>query len=267
LQKRLLTGPSRTPQGAIRQRSSGQHQIRAMAGVTQPSDYAFDIYCKGDPEDGNPSLKGQLLDCPFSQWVMLTFEEKGIKYRKQLCNEQELPKFLGDVHPAGKPLIPVIYDHEADKYIGESTDIIKYIEEKYPDPKLGTPDSTSDAGENLFPDVFMNFLLAEGDDEPKAKEELVAEYKKLDEALGKTDGPYLSGKEPCAQCLALAPRIYHISIATARIKNFPIPEEYKNIHAFLKAMKARESWGPTAPVNDDAVEEGWRTKIKSKKEE
>ena len=35
---------------------------------------------------------------------------------------------LGDVHPAGKPLIPVIYDHEADKYIGESTDIIKYIE-------------------------------------------------------------------------------------------------------------------------------------------
>jgi hypothetical protein len=31
-------------------------------------------------------------------------------------------------------------------------------------------------------------------------------------------GPYLSGKEPCAQCLALAPRIYHISIATARIK-------------------------------------------------
>lgn len=31
----------------------------------------------------------------------------------------------------------------------------------------------------------MNFLLAEGDDEPKAKEELVAEYKKLDEALGK----------------------------------------------------------------------------------
>lgn len=35
---------------------------------------------------------------------------------------------LGDVHPAGKPLIPVIYDHKADKYIGESTDIIKYIE-------------------------------------------------------------------------------------------------------------------------------------------
>lgn len=40
-------------------------------------------------------------------------------------------------------------------------------------------------GENLFPEVFMNFLLAEGDELPKAKEELVSEYKKLDEALGK----------------------------------------------------------------------------------
>lgn len=38
------------------------------------------------------------------------------------------PRSLGDVHPAGKPLIPVIYDHEANKYLGESTDIIKYIE-------------------------------------------------------------------------------------------------------------------------------------------
>lgn len=40
----------------------------------------------------------------------------------------------------------------------------------------------------------------------------------LDEAFGKNGGPYLSGKEPCSQCLALAPRLYHISVATDRIK-------------------------------------------------
>lgn len=242
-----------------------------MAGASQPKtdDYAFDVFCKGDPKGGNPSLEGTLLDCPFSQWVMLTLEEKDVHYRKQLCNEQDLPKFLGDVHPAGKPLIPVLYDHQADKYIGESTDIIKYIEEKFANPKLGTPDSTSDAGESLFPDKFMEFLLAEegSSDEEKAKEELRKEYKALDEAFGKNGGPYLSSKEPCSQCLALAPRLYHISVATDRIKNWPIPEEYTNVHAFLKAVKSRPSWAPTAPVNDDAVEEGWRTKIKQKKEE
>lgn len=51
------------------------------------------------------------------------------------------------------------------------------------------------------------------------------------------------------------------------LQGWPIPEEYTNVHAFLKAVKSRPSWKPAAPVNDDAVEEGWRTKIKSKKEE
>ena len=32
------------------------------------------------------------------------------------------------------------------------------------------------------------------------------------------DGPYLSGTSPCAQCLAIAPRVYHLSIATKEIK-------------------------------------------------
>lgn len=40
----------------------------------------------------------------------------------------------------------------------------------------------------------------------------------LDEAFGKNEGPYLSGQEPCSQCLALAPRLYHMSVATDRIK-------------------------------------------------
>lgn len=45
-----------------------------------------------------------------------------------------------------------------------------------------------------------------------------AKYKEIDEALGKSDGPFLSGKEPCAQCIKLAPQLYHIGIATDRIK-------------------------------------------------
>ena len=51
------------------------------------------------------------------------------------------------------------------------------------------------------------------------------------------------------------------------LQNFPIPEEYKNVHRFLDAWKNRPSWTPTAPEpGDDAVEEGWRLKIKQKKE-
>ena len=49
-------------------------------------------------------------------------------------------------------------------------------------------------------------------------------------------------------------------------QGWAIPDKYSNIHSFLAAIKARPSWGPSAPVNDDVVEDGWRTKIKSKKE-
>lgn len=35
---------------------------------------------------------------------------------------------LGDHHPAGKPLIPVVRDLQEDKWIGESDDIVTYIE-------------------------------------------------------------------------------------------------------------------------------------------
>lgn len=65
LRRSLLTSLTRAPQAGARQIST---QIRAM-GVTQPSDYAFDIYCKGDPKGGNPSLEGTLLDCESSGWI------------------------------------------------------------------------------------------------------------------------------------------------------------------------------------------------------
>lgn len=64
LRPSLLTSLSRAPQGGARKQLSKQ-QTRAMGGVTQPESYAFDIYCKGAPEGGNPSLKGELLDCEF----------------------------------------------------------------------------------------------------------------------------------------------------------------------------------------------------------
>lgn len=244
-----------------------QSKRHCVAMASDGEQAAFEVYCKGAPEGGNPSTKGTTLDCPFSQRVMMTLGEKNIKFVKQLCDEQDLPKFLGEKHPAGKPLIPVVRDLKEDKWIGESDDIIAYIEEKYPEPKLDTPESCSSVGDGLFPDAFMEYLLAEGAEEEQARSKLETKYKEINDAFAKSDGPFLSGKEPCAQCFKLAPQLYHISIATDKIKGWPIPKKYENIYTFLSAMKSRPCWGPAAPVNDDVVVDGWKTKIKSKKEE
>jgi len=243
------------------------HKQRLCVAMASDSQAAFEVYCKGDPKGGNPSTEGTTLDCPFSQRVMMTLGEKNVKFQKQLCDEQDLPKFLGDHHPEGKPLIPVVRDIQEDKWIGDSEEIVKYIEKKYPNPKLGMPEECSSVGDGLFPDIFLEYLTSEGADEEKARSQMEEKYKEIDAAFAKSDGPFLSGKEPCSQCFKLAPQLYHISVATDKIKGWPIPKQYENIYKFLSAMKSRPCWGPAAPVNDDVVVDGWKTKIKSQKEE
>ena len=41
--------------------------------------------------------------------------------------------------------------------------------------------------------------------------------------------------------------------------------EYPHIVTFLDAMKGRESWGPSAPVDDKAVVNGWQHKLEKLK--
>ncbi len=40
---------------------------------------------------------------------------------------------------------------------------------------------------------------------------------------------------------------------------------YPHIVQFLEAMKSRDSWGPSAPVNDEAVANGWKQKLETMK--
>lgn len=41
--------------------------------------------------------------------------------------------------------------------------------------------------------------------------------------------------------------------------------DYTHVAEFLEAMKARPSWGPSAPVNDDVVAQGWKMKTEMMK--
>lgn len=219
----------------------------------------FDVYVKGTPAEGNVSPKGELGDCPFSQRVMLTLEEKHVPYRKQFVNEYDMPDWIGEVNQIGKK-IPFIKDHETDKWMGESSDIVAYIEELYPDPKLGTSETTSDVGEGIFP-AFTEFLKAEGAEQKEKEEKLVSELRQLDEHLQKS-GPYICGDKICAQCLAIAPRLYHTRIATKALKDWEIPKEFKGVYTFMDKMESRESWKNTAPTEQYVID-GWTKKLQS----
>lgn len=225
----------------------------------------FEVYIKGQPKHGNQDTEGQTLDCPFSQRVMLTLAEKDVPFQKVFLDELHLPDWLADVNPAGKK-IPVAKDLEADKWIGDSANIVKYIEDKFPEPKLGYPDTTPDVGEDIFPSM-VDFLKADekSDEEKKAQSAMESSLQKFDEYLAKQDGPFICGNHICAQCVAMAPRIYHLSIATKALKGWDKFGDYTHVAEFLEAMKARPSWGPSAPVNDDVVAQGWKMKTEMMK--
>ncbi|KAM0062542.1 putative glutathione dehydrogenase (ascorbate) [Helianthus debilis subsp. tardiflorus] len=81
---------------------------------------------------GAPDVLG---DCPFSQRILLTLEEKKVAFNTHLINLDNKPKWFLEVNSDGK--VPLAkFD---DKWISDSDVIVDLIEKKYPHPSLATP--------------------------------------------------------------------------------------------------------------------------------
>ncbi|KAI5428379.1 Glutathione S-transferase dhar2, variant 2, partial [Lathyrus oleraceus] len=81
---------------------------------------------------GAPTILG---DCPFSQRVQLTLEEKKIAYHTHLIDVSNKPQWFLEVSPEGK--VPVVkFDG---KWVPDSDVIVGILEEKYPEPSFVTP--------------------------------------------------------------------------------------------------------------------------------
>ncbi|PSS33367.1 Glutathione S-transferase [Actinidia chinensis var. chinensis] len=120
---------------------------------------------------GAPDVLG---DCPFSQRVLLTLEEKKVPYKMHLINVSDKPQWFLEASPEGK--VPVIkFD---DKWIPDSDVIVGLIEEKYPNPPLSSPPEVASVGSKIFPS-FVKFLKSK-DPSDGSEKALLDELKALD---------------------------------------------------------------------------------------
>lgn len=213
----------------------------------------YQVVVKGSPE------KGELGDCPFSQRVLLTLEEKNVPYQKILLDEYNMPEWISKVNPEGK--IPVLLDLEHLTWHPESNDIVELIEKEYPEPKLAPSKGCNDVIQGVFP-AFTEFLKAEGSQTQEKEAALRKELQAINDHINKSGGPFLSGDHICGACLALAPRLYHLKVATKAIKGWELPSEYSALHNFLAAIQQRQSWKNTAPTEKYVID-GWKQKISS----
>ncbi|XP_076922650.1 glutathione S-transferase DHAR2-like [Bidens hawaiensis] len=202
---------------------------------------------------GDPDVLG---DCPFSQRILLTLEEKKIPYKTHLINLDSKPEWYLEVNPEGK--VPSIkFD---DKWVSDSDVIVGIIEDKYPEPSLTTPPEFASVGSKIFP-KFVAFLKSK-DANDGTEQALLDELKALDEHL-KNHGPYVNGETISAVDLSLAPKLYHVKVALGHFKKWAVPESLAHVHNYMKLLFSRTSFEKTKPVKEEYVIAGWAPKVNS----
>ncbi|XP_073010263.1 probable glutathione S-transferase DHAR2, chloroplastic isoform X2 [Typha latifolia] len=123
------------------------------------------------------TVPGRLGDCPFSQRVLLTLEEKHLPYDMKLVDLGSKPEWFLKISPEGK--VPVLKFEE--KWIADSDVITLSLEEKYPEPPLTTPPDKASIGSKNF-STFIGFLKSK-DPNDGTEQVLVSELATLNDYL------------------------------------------------------------------------------------
>ncbi|XP_020584587.1 glutathione S-transferase DHAR2-like [Phalaenopsis equestris] len=201
------------------------------------------------------TVPGKLGDCPFSQRVLLTLEEKHLPYDIKLANLVNKPEWFLKISPEGK--VPVA--KLDDKWIADSDIITQLIEEKYPEPSLATPLEKSSVGSKIF-SSFIAFLKCK-DPNDGTEQALLSELTAINDYL-KENGPFVNGEKISAIDLSLGPKLYHLEIVLDYYKNWSVPESLIYIKNYMKSVFSRESFVRTQALREDVIA-GWRPKIEA----
>lgn len=199
---------------------------------------------------GAPDVLG---DCPFSERVVLTLEEKKVPYQIHLIDVSNKPKWFLEVNPEGK--VPVI--KLDDKWVADSDVIVGLLEEKYPDPSLSPNPEFASVGSKIF-SAFVNFLTSK-DPNDGTEQALLDELKALDDHL-KSHGPYVCGEKVTAVDLSLAPKLYHLETALGHFKGWSVPENLTHVRNYMKSLFSRESFEKTKAAKEYVIA-GWAPKV------
>ncbi|ESQ27611.1 hypothetical protein EUTSA_v10019864mg [Eutrema salsugineum] len=200
---------------------------------------------------GAPDVLG---DCPFSQRVLLTLEEKKLPYKTHLISVSDKPQWFLDISPEGK--VPVV---KLDgKWVADSDVIVGLLEEKYPEPSLKTPPEFSSVGSKIF-GAFVTFLTSK-DANDGSEKALVDALEALENHLKTHPGPFVAGESVTAVDLSLAPKLYHLMVALGHYKNWSAPESLTSVRNYAKALFNRESFEKTKAKKEFVVA-GWASKV------
>ncbi|KAL8038320.1 hypothetical protein ABFS82_11G099500 [Erythranthe guttata] len=228
-----VPGPGRRPRNpAICSKASDPLEVCAKESITTPN---------------------KLGDCPFTQRVLLTLEEKRLPYDLKLVNLNNKPEWFLSISPEGK--VPIIKLGE--KWIPDSDVITQALEEKFPEPSLATPPEKATVGSKIF-STFIGFLKSK-DSSDGTEQALLNELTAFNDYL-QENGPFINGELISAADLSLAPKLYHLEIALGHYKKWSIPDSLTYVNSYMKTIFSKDSFVNTRAEPKDVIE-GWRPKV------
>ena len=182
-------------------------------------------------------------DCPFTQRANLALKVKGVKVTYILIDLSDKPKWYFEVNPSGTA--PALQFGE--RMIGDSYEIVQYLDSSYPTPSLKPPGN--EEAEKVTGNVFNIFSAwAKNQDRSKDAEledNFTAELKKVDDFLSKSKGPLLCGDSWSVADCALVPRLYHIKTVSHYYKNYTKFNDLEHLKKYMEYSFATKEFKAT----------------------
>jgi glutathione S-transferase len=213
------------------------------------------LYFKAGP-DGT-----SIGDCPFAHFVRMTLDEKGLDYEVRPTTAATKPDWLVQ-HYEGK--LPALR-HRKECYVDSSV-ICDYLEFFFPTPALKTSNERSmELGEAVVDGFFpalAKYLkhTSNGDDhDVELRTALQERLDALEAHLQQQQtGPYLAGAQLTLLDLALAPKLYHMTVGLEAFKDnaINVGANYPAVKSYMDTMFARESFQKSV-YPKETVEWGW----------
>ncbi|XP_048571463.1 protein IN2-1 homolog B-like isoform X1 [Triticum urartu] len=184
--------------------------------------------------------------CPYAQRAWIARNCKGLQHKILLVpiDLADRPAWLRKIYP--KNQVPCL-EHN-NKMIGESLDLIKYIDSNFEGPKL-SPDDPEKQGlaeellaySDTFNQAMMSALTAKGAVTADAE----AALDKIETSLSKfDDGPFFLGQFSLVD-IAYAPFVDGFQVFFANIKNYDTTAGRPNMQKFIKEMNGIAAYAQT----------------------
>ncbi|KAJ1297676.1 hypothetical protein BS78_01G395200 [Paspalum vaginatum] len=184
--------------------------------------------------------------CPYAQRAWITRNYKGLQQEIKLVpmDMADKPEWYKKVYPSNQ--VPSLEHNK--RIIGESLDLIEYIDSNFDSPKLTSsdPEKQRFAEELLeYSDAFNRAMLDALRSKGPVTAEAVAALDKINSSLPKFgDGPFFLGQFSLVD-IAYAPFIDGFQIFFADIKNYDITEGRVNIRIFIEEINKIDAYTQT----------------------